>query len=109
MEAVSRLADIELVLSENGFVPSDSSEITALKGASLCDEGSVDGLRLTACVYDSPAGAIEARQAVQRASSEATSVVVANRDAVLWIVDARAADPEGRRIQQLLEAFAAIE
>jgi serine/threonine protein kinase len=108
-EVVARLADIEVILVDNGFVPSEASKITTLKNASLCDEGSVDGLRLTACVYDSSTTAGEARARVERASSDATSVVVANGDAVLWIVDQSAADPEGRRIQQLIEAFHAIE
>ncbi len=108
-EVVARLAEIEVVLAEKGFVPSEASKITSLKGASVCDEGSALGLHLTACVYDSPANASEARDKVEKASSEATSVVIANGNSVLWIVDRNAADPEGLRIQKLIEAFVAIE
>jgi hypothetical protein len=102
---IARLAEIELSLAKMGFVPNEGATITMLHGARLCDEGRVDALGLTVCIYDSAAEAQQARATVEASVSLATSVVIAKQDALVWIVDEAAADPEGRRIQRLIDAI----
>ncbi len=106
---VGRLAEIEVVLAELGFVPTIDAEVATLPGASLCDEGSIEGLLVRTCIFSSAEKASAARSQVDATSMLATSVALSNGDAVLWVSDDGSADPEGRRIQQVIEAFAAIE
>ena len=108
-ELIDRLASIELVLARNGFVASEEHEAITLPGARLCDEGYAEGLQLRTCIYPSKQDAERARLTVQDTNEANTSVVVTNRDAVLWIFDDSSADPEGRHIQKLIESFAAIQ
>jgi serine/threonine protein kinase len=105
---VERLASIEVALAAHGFVATEGTP-RVLPGARLCDEGEADGLQVHACVFASAEGASGARSQVEPDEEVATSVIVANDDAILWIVDESAVDPEGRRIQQIVESFLSVE
>lgn len=101
-----RLATIEQALAEKGF---QGTESELLAGAKKCSKGPVDGLSMHICVYESAEQASRGRQELADAEATHTSVAVTREFALVWIVDHADADPEGRKIQGLLEAFAAIE
>ena len=108
-QIVARLAAVEVALGGVGFVPSGEASVATVAGAVVCDAGEIDGLQVRTCIFSSADHASTANTKVDPTSAVTTSVVIRNRDALLWIVDEDEADPEGRRIQEVIDAFAAIE
>jgi hypothetical protein len=86
----------------DGFSPTDPSRWSALK----CVAGSIDGVDTLLCEYGSAdALALGKKAGEQWAASATTAAVLGNGRTLLAVADRAHADPNGKTIHKITQAF----
>ncbi|MCE9572479.1 MAG: hypothetical protein K8W52_04925 [Deltaproteobacteria bacterium] len=87
-------------LTVSAFTASDAGKV-----GGTCEAGTVSGVDVKLCTFDSPDAAKAAQAAGRDAIGEHTGLALTKGAQLLIAIDARNADPTGRTLNQLAKSF----
>jgi hypothetical protein len=87
-------------LTVSAFTVADAGKI-----GGACQAGTVSGVDVKLCTFDTAAAAKAAQAAGRDAIGEHTGLALVKDATLLVAIDARAADPSGRTLNQLAKSF----
>ncbi len=87
-------------LTVSAFTASDAGKI-----GGRCEAGTVSGVDVKLCTFDSPDAAKAAQAAGRDAIGEHTGLALTRGAQLVIAIDTRAADPTGRTLNQLAKSF----